>query len=60
MGLIADAAEEAIEQLACNNFVSSKRHLDGAYNTLDYNRRVALLIPAVSGQSERVKELEAR
>ena len=60
VGLIADEVEEAIEQLACDNVVSSKLHLDGEYNTLEYNRLVALPIPAVNGLSERVHELEAR
>ena len=60
VGLIADEVEEAIEQLACDNVVSSKWHLDGEYTTLDYRRLVALLIPVVSGLSERVQELEAR
>ena len=60
VGLIADDVEEAIEQLACGNVVSSKWHIDDQYTTLDYGRLVALLIPVANGLIERVKELAAR
>ena len=60
LGLIADEVEEAIEQLAIDNFVGSKWHEGEAFKTLDYSRLVALLIPAVNTLSARVQELEAR
>ena len=52
--------EEAIQELAIDNVVSSKWYLDDEYKTLDYSRRVTLLIPAVNSLRQRVKELEAR
>ena len=60
VGLIADEVELAIQELAIDNVVSSKWHLDDEYKTLDYGRLVALLIPAVNNLRKRVKELEAR
>ena len=60
MGLIVDEVELAIQELAIDNVVSSKWHLDDEYKTLDYSRLVALLIPAVNSLRQRVKELEAR
>ena len=60
MGLIDGEVELAIQELAIDNVVSSKRHLDDEYTTLDYGRLVALLTPAVNSLRMRVKELEAR
>ena len=58
VGLIADEVETAIQELACDNIVSSKWHNDGEYKTLDYGRLVALLIPATIHLSKQVKDLE--
>ena len=60
VGLIADEVEEAIQELACDNIVSSKFHNDDQYKTLDYGRLVALLIPAVTHLSKQVKDLESK
>ena len=58
VGLIADEVETAIQELACDNIISSKWYNDGEYKTLDYGRLVALLIPAVTHLSKRVEDLE--
>ena len=60
VGLIADEVEEAIEVFACDNVVSSKFHNDDQYNTLDYSRLVAILIPAVTHLSKQVRDLESK
>ena len=57
-GLIADEVEEAIEQLAVDNVVSSKFHNGDQYKTLDYSRLICLAIPAMSELSKQVKNLE--
>ena len=56
-GLIADEVENAIEQLAVDNVVSSKFHNGDQYKTLDYSRLIALAIPAISELSRQVKDL---
>ena len=48
LGLIADEVQTAIEQLGIDNVVQSKWHKDDQYKTLDYSRRVSLLIPAIN------------
>ena len=60
MGLIAQEVEDAIQELAIDNVVNTRWHLDDDYRVLDYARLVALLIPAVNSLRKRVKELEAR
>ena len=57
-GLIADEVEEAIEQLAVDNVVSSKFHNGDQYKTLDYSRLICLAIPAISELSRQVKDLQ--
>ena len=59
MGLIADEVELAIQELAIDNVVSSKWHNNDQYKTLEYDRLVCLLIPAVNKLSQRVKDLES-
>ena len=59
VGLIADEVEEAIQELAIDNVVSSKWHNNDQYKTLEYDRLVCLLIPAVNKLSQRVKDLES-
>ena len=59
LGLIADAVEEAIEQLAVDNVVGSKWQGE-EYKTLDYSRLVALLIPAVNHLAQEVKVLRSK
>ena len=59
LGLIADGVEEATEELAVDNVIGQKWHEGEAFKTLDYNRLVALLIPAVNTLTARVQELEA-
>ena len=58
VGLIADEVETAIQELACDNIISSKWYNDGEYKTLDYSRLTALLIPATIHLSKQVKDLE--
>ena len=60
LGLIADGVEEAIEELAVDNVIGQKWHEGEEYKSLDYNRLVALLIPAVNSLSARVREMEAK
>ena len=63
LGLIADEVGPAIEHLAIDSVVQSKRHKDDQYKTLDYSRLVSLLIPAnntLSKRSKRVGDLESR
>ena len=60
VGLIADEVETAIQELACDNIISSKWYNDSEYKTLDYGRLVALLIPAVTHLSKQVKDLESK
>ena len=60
LGLIADEVEEAIDQLAIDRVVSSKWHGNGERKTLDYNRLVALIIPAVNRLSPQVKDLRSK
>ena len=57
-GLIADEVENAIEQLAVDNVVSSKFHNGDQYKTLDYSRTICLAIPAISELSRQVKDLQ--
>ena len=57
-GLIADEVENAIEQLAIDNVVSSKFHNGDQYKTLDYSRLMCLAIPAISELSRQVKDLQ--
>ena len=59
MGLIVDDVELAIQELAIDNIVSSKWHNDDQYKTLECDRLVCLLIPAVNKLSQRVKDLES-
>ena len=60
LGLIADAAEDAIDQLAIDNALGSRWHQGEEYKSLDYSRLVALLIPAVNSLSARLREMEAK
>ena len=59
VGLIADEVETAIQELACDNIVSSKWHNDGEYKTLDYSRLVSLCIPAINTLNQQVTALTA-
>ena len=58
--MIAGEVESATHQLAIDNVVSSKRHNDDHYKTLDYSRLVSLLIPAVNTLAKRVEDLESK
>ena len=57
-GLIADEVENAIQQLAIDNVISSKFHNGDQYKTLDYSRLIALAIPTISELSKQVKDLQ--
>ena len=59
LGLIANEVEEAIQELAIDNVVSSKWHAGEDYKTLDDSRLVALLIPAVNKLAQEVKDLRS-
>ena len=60
LGLIADEVAEAIDQLAIVNVAGSKWHEGKQHKTLDYNRLVAPLVPAVNIMSKRIHELESK
>ena len=58
--LIAHEVKDAIGQLVVDNGIGSKWHEGAAYKTLDYNRRLAILIPAVKQLSQQVKDLQSK
>ena len=60
LGLIADAVEEAIEQLAIDNVVGTKWHNNDEYKTLQYDRLVPLLLTAVNPLNKQVKDLQSK
>ena len=60
LGLTTDEVEEAIDQLSIDNVVGSKWHDGKQHKTLDYNRLVALLVPAVNTMSKRTRDLDSK